>query len=309
MWNRSPRARRGHARGRAFNGEAAAAVSRARRRSARCCHYISHADPRRYQPANIAFDLFPPLENRRAIAGSARSPICRRRAGKARRICRLGPMSELTRSTIIWRLARRNDLRTRCATTARICASSPPIFRRPESAAAPAGFRSSARPARMAGASLRPRAEAGHHPPQNGIAARLLSLLSRERRIASDPARLLRLPKMPKSLPEVPNAETTNALVDGTGRTTRPALSPKRDRLLFECCTAAACASAKRWGLNSRISTAPSAGCACAAKGKKERQVPYGAKAAEALEVYLPTRPKFPGAARRGRNPDPARCS
>jgi methylenetetrahydrofolate--tRNA-(uracil-5-)-methyltransferase len=25
------------------------------------CHYISHADPRRYQPANIAFDLFPPL--------------------------------------------------------------------------------------------------------------------------------------------------------------------------------------------------------------------------------------------------------
>jgi methylenetetrahydrofolate--tRNA-(uracil-5-)-methyltransferase len=26
-------------------------------------HYISHADPRHYQPANIAFDLFPPLTN------------------------------------------------------------------------------------------------------------------------------------------------------------------------------------------------------------------------------------------------------
>ncbi len=26
------------------------------------CHYISHADPRHYQPANIAFDLFPPLD-------------------------------------------------------------------------------------------------------------------------------------------------------------------------------------------------------------------------------------------------------
>ena len=26
-------------------------------------HYISHADPKRYQPANIAFDLLPPLEN------------------------------------------------------------------------------------------------------------------------------------------------------------------------------------------------------------------------------------------------------
>ncbi|HTA46639.1 MAG TPA: methylenetetrahydrofolate--tRNA-(uracil(54)-C(5))-methyltransferase (FADH(2)-oxidizing) TrmFO [Bryobacteraceae bacterium] len=26
------------------------------------CHYVSHADPRRYQPANIAFDLFPALD-------------------------------------------------------------------------------------------------------------------------------------------------------------------------------------------------------------------------------------------------------
>jgi methylenetetrahydrofolate--tRNA-(uracil-5-)-methyltransferase len=26
------------------------------------CHYISGADPRNYQPANIAFDLFPPLD-------------------------------------------------------------------------------------------------------------------------------------------------------------------------------------------------------------------------------------------------------
>ena len=26
------------------------------------CHYISHADPRHYQPANIAFDLFPALD-------------------------------------------------------------------------------------------------------------------------------------------------------------------------------------------------------------------------------------------------------
>ena len=25
------------------------------------CHYISHAESKRYQPANIAFDLFPPL--------------------------------------------------------------------------------------------------------------------------------------------------------------------------------------------------------------------------------------------------------
>ncbi|HWF09077.1 MAG TPA: methylenetetrahydrofolate--tRNA-(uracil(54)-C(5))-methyltransferase (FADH(2)-oxidizing) TrmFO [Bryobacteraceae bacterium] len=42
------------------------------------CHYISHADPRHYQPANIAFDLFPPLE---------RSPRDRRQRQEA--VCRL----------------------------------------------------------------------------------------------------------------------------------------------------------------------------------------------------------------------------
>jgi methylenetetrahydrofolate--tRNA-(uracil-5-)-methyltransferase len=26
------------------------------------CHYVCHADPRHYQPANIAFDLFPPID-------------------------------------------------------------------------------------------------------------------------------------------------------------------------------------------------------------------------------------------------------
>src|SRR6266699_67110 len=42
----------------------------------------------------------------------------------------------------------------------------------------------------------------------------LFRFLSREHRIERDPARLLRLPRMPKKLPEVPNAEVTNALVD-----------------------------------------------------------------------------------------------
>ena len=58
--------------------------------------------------------------------------------------------------------------------------------------------------------------------------------LSREHRIATDPARLLRLPKMPKTLPQVPNAEVTNVLVDAVlpGEIERP--YPKRDRLLLE---------------------------------------------------------------------------
>ena len=41
------------------------------------CHYISHADTRRYQPANIAFDLFPPLANPLKDRRERQTEICR----------------------------------------------------------------------------------------------------------------------------------------------------------------------------------------------------------------------------------------
>jgi methylenetetrahydrofolate--tRNA-(uracil-5-)-methyltransferase len=41
------------------------------------CHYISHADPRHYQPANIAFDLFPPLPEAIKDRRERQTEICR----------------------------------------------------------------------------------------------------------------------------------------------------------------------------------------------------------------------------------------
>jgi methylenetetrahydrofolate--tRNA-(uracil-5-)-methyltransferase len=41
------------------------------------CHYISHADPRKYQPANIAFDLFPPLATPLKDRGERQAETCR----------------------------------------------------------------------------------------------------------------------------------------------------------------------------------------------------------------------------------------
>jgi len=41
------------------------------------CHYISHADPRRYQPANIAFDLFPALPEAIRDRKERQTEICR----------------------------------------------------------------------------------------------------------------------------------------------------------------------------------------------------------------------------------------
>ena len=42
------------------------------------CHYISHADPRHYQPANIAFDLFPPLEPNPRDRKERQTAVCAR---------------------------------------------------------------------------------------------------------------------------------------------------------------------------------------------------------------------------------------
>ena len=42
------------------------------------CHYISAADPKHYQPANIAFDLFPPVEGFRHDKQARHDHICQR---------------------------------------------------------------------------------------------------------------------------------------------------------------------------------------------------------------------------------------
>jgi methylenetetrahydrofolate--tRNA-(uracil-5-)-methyltransferase len=41
------------------------------------CHYISHADPRHYQPANIAFDLFPALNPNPRDRRERQTAVCR----------------------------------------------------------------------------------------------------------------------------------------------------------------------------------------------------------------------------------------
>ncbi len=118
----------------------------------------------------------------------------------------------------------------------------------------------------------------------------LFRFLSRERRISADPARLLRLPKMPKTLPEVPNAETTNALVDGILLNDLDRPYPKRDRLLFEILYGCGLRISEAVGLNLDDIDQTERWMRVRGKGKKERQVPFGSKAAEALSAYLAER-------------------
>jgi integrase/recombinase XerC len=111
--------------------------------------------------------------------------------------------------------------------------------------------------------------------------------LSREHKVESDPARLLRLPKMPKVLPDVPNAEVTNALVDGKLPKGVDPPYPKRDRLLLEILYGCGLRISEAVGLNLEDFDATERWIRVRGKGRKERQVPYGAKAAEALDGYL----------------------
>jgi folate-dependent tRNA-U54 methylase TrmFO/GidA len=48
------------------------------------CHYVSSANPRGYQPANIAFDLLPPAEEAAATRDKSvrRAAVCRRAIAK-----------------------------------------------------------------------------------------------------------------------------------------------------------------------------------------------------------------------------------
>lgn len=118
--------------------------------------------------------------------------------------------------------------------------------------------------------------------------------LSREHRIQSDPARLLRLPKMPKTLPEVPNAEITNALVDAVLPQGMEPPYPKRDRLLLELLYGCGLRVSEAVGLNLEDFDRTERWIRIRGKGRKERQVPYGGRAAEALETYLKDRAPSP---------------
>jgi len=170
---------------------------------------------------------------------------------------------------------------------------------------------------------------------KSSIARKLASLRSffkycvREGMLKENPARLVPTPKLPKRIPSVLSAEEMNGflnqlaapekpvdarLLPRVASETRPAkrgtsgeegLLLKRDRALLELLYAAGLRVSELTGLNLVDMDRHEKMLRVRGKGDKERIVPYGGKAQEALEAYWPVREQLllqsgPGRRRRG---------
>jgi len=118
----------------------------------------------------------------------------------------------------------------------------------------------------------------------------LFRFLSREGRIAMNPARLVRTPKTPKMLPDVMTAEQVNGLIDAVAADKFERAHPARDRAIFEFLYGCGVRVSELVGLNVEDIDRSERWIRVRGKGKKERQVPYTGKAADALERYLDER-------------------
>lgn len=121
--------------------------------------------------------------------------------------------------------------------------------------------------------------------------------------LKENPAALIRSPKLPKHLPVPPTAEQVNNLLDAIaelparrkktsspGRDRRAELVLKRDRALLELLYSTGMRAAEIVGLNLGDIDRHERVLRVSGKGRKQRQSPYGGKAAEALDTWLDVR-------------------
>src|SRR5258707_9752429 len=156
---------------------------------------------------------------------------------------------------------------------------------------------------------------------KSSIARKLAALRSffkycvRERMIKENPARLVPTPKLPKRIPSVLSAEEMNGFLNdlaGTGPAAAGGRLPakkseggaaqgkkaardeglllRRDRALLELLYASGLRVSELTGLNLEDMERKEQMLRVRGKGNKERIVPYGSKAQEALDKYWPLR-------------------
>jgi integrase/recombinase XerC len=112
--------------------------------------------------------------------------------------------------------------------------------------------------------------------------------LARRGYVEQNPASLVATPKLPKHLPRVPTIEQMNRVVDAASD--ELAAWPARDRTIFELLYGCGIRNAELVGLDLRDIHWANEAILVRGKGRKERHVPLGDAAAQALRAYLPER-------------------
>ncbi|HEV2387501.1 MAG TPA: tyrosine recombinase XerC [Candidatus Acidoferrales bacterium] len=150
---------------------------------------------------------------------------------------------------------------------------------------------------------------------KSSIARKLATLRSffrfavREGMVGQNPARLVSSPALPKRLPAVLSAEEINRLLDwmaklqprGRGMDVElERLLLRRDCAIFELLYGSGLRVSELTGLNLSDLDLQEQSSLVRGKGRKERMVPFGSKAHQALEVYWPAREALLRQARAG---------
>ena len=112
--------------------------------------------------------------------------------------------------------------------------------------------------------------------------------LAQEGVVEQNPAKLVATPRLPKKLPRVPTIEEMNSVLDGGMPQT--AAFPERDRLMLELLYGCGIRNSELTGINLEDIRLSAETILIRGKGKKERYVPFGGVAVEALKAYLPVR-------------------
>ncbi len=118
--------------------------------------------------------------------------------------------------------------------------------------------------------------------------------LCREGALAVNPASVISTPKKPKLLPRIMTEEETNDFLDQVARESESGgLALARDRAILELLYASGLRVSELVGLDVRDINLGDGSLTALGKGRKERMVPFGSKAKNALSNYLPVREKI----------------
>ena len=120
--------------------------------------------------------------------------------------------------------------------------------------------------------------------------------LAQEGVVEQNPAKLVATPKLPKKLPRVPTIEEVNTVLDE--QMPDSSAFAERDRVILELLYGCGIRNSELIGINLDDIRWSNEIILVRGKGKKERYVPFGESAADAVRAYLPRRQQVIGKAR-----------